>query len=259
MYHLVSSINSHILLHEMVLLMGLAQTIDGHFRDQDEKHEFFSGNNLGFLVHLRVGKDANYGIKVKRIEADLKILKLQEEILVLFPDNEEKQHVRQRLLLPVDLIELCLTSQNRELSLRAFDVFAYTSSSFLKCNTSVLEECWRNAANQDDWERLYQTSIDEGWSDEETLQTIRETILFQASSRCYGPEAENYEGGFDEVLPLRQENLEPPTSKDMVSSVEAILMQHKDFAVAGKLMLTAIMLGSYQVDAGMEESPTPMG
>ena len=170
---------------------------------------------------------------------------LQEEILELYPDNEEKQHVRQRLLLPVDLIELCLTSQNRELSLRAFDVFAYTSSSFLKCNTSVLEECWRNAANQDDWERLYQTSIAEGWSDEETLQTLRETILFQASSRCYGPEAENYEGGFDEVLPLRQENLEPPTSKDMVSSVEAIVMQHKDFAVAGKLMLTAIMLGSF--------------
>ncbi|CAK9180408.1 unnamed protein product [Ilex paraguariensis] len=155
-----------------------------------------------------------------------------QEIFELYPNNEEKQHVRQRLLLPVDLIELCLTSKNRELSLRAFD---------------------------DDWERLYQTSIDEGWSDEETLQTLRETILFQASSRCNGPEAENYEGGFDEVLPLRQENLEPPTSKDMVSSVEAILMQHKDFAVAGKLMLTAIMLGSYQVDAGMEESPTPMG
>ncbi|CAL5393910.1 unnamed protein product [Camellia sinensis] len=123
---------------------------------------------------------------------------------------------------------------------------------------SLLEECWRNVANQDDWEKIYQTSIAEGWSDDECLQVLRETMLFQASSRCYGPEAKTFEGGFDKVLPLRQENLELQTLKDTGYSVEAILMQHKDFPDAGKLMLTGIMLGVTQVDTGMEEGPTPM-
>ncbi|KAL7218751.1 hypothetical protein ACSBR2_011931 [Camellia fascicularis] len=83
-------------------------------------------------------------------------------------------------------------------------------------------------------------------------------MLFQASSRCYGPEAETFEGGFDKVLPLRQENLELQTLKDTGCSVEAILMQHKDFPDSGKLILTGIMLGVTQVDTGMEEGPTPM-
>ncbi|KAL7250062.1 hypothetical protein ACSBR1_012127 [Camellia fascicularis] len=204
------------------------------------------------------GENADCDKKLKRIEADLRILKLQEEILELFPDDEEKKNIGNRLLPPVDLIELCLKSQNRELSLQPFDLFAWTSSSFLKCNRSLLEECWRNVANQDDWEKIYQTSIAEGWSDDECLQVMRETMLFQASRRCYGPEAETFEGGFDEVLPLRQDNLELRTLKDTGCSVEAILMQHKDFPDAGKLMLTGIMLGVTQVDTGMEEGPTPM-
>lgn len=174
---------------------------------------------------------------------------LQEKILKLLPESDEKQKIGNQLLSPVDLIELCLKNHNRVLALRAFDVFAWTSCSFLKCNSSLLEECWRNAANQDDWERIYQLSVAEGWSDEETLRALRTTILFQASSRCYGPEAKTFDGGFDEVLPLRQDNMELSCVKDLCSSVEAILMQHKDFPDSGKLMLTAIMLGSVHVGA----------
>ncbi|KAI8558082.1 hypothetical protein RHMOL_Rhmol04G0061000 [Rhododendron molle] len=212
------------------------------------------------LLHLSkiavvAGRNADSDEKLKRIEADLKILKLQEEILNHLTDNEEKQKIGNWLLPPVDLIELCLKSSNQELSLRAFDVFAWTSSSFLKSNRSLLEECWRNVANQDDWETIYRTSEAEGWSDEETLQHLRETMLFQASSRCYGPEAYTIEGGFDEVL---QENSEIPMLKDMGSSVEGILMQHKDFPEAGKLMVMAIMLGFGRVGTEMGDGPSPM-
>ncbi|KAJ0052167.1 hypothetical protein Pint_01861 [Pistacia integerrima] len=193
--------------------------------------------NLSKIAAMAAGKDADSVTKVKRIEADSKILKLQEEIIKVLPADG--------LLRPEELIELCLKSENPELALQAFDVFAWTSSSFRKSHRNLLEECWKNAANLDDWVQLYQVSIAEGWSDEETLQQLRDTLLFQASSRCYGPDAETIDEGFDEVLPLRQENMEVQTLKD---SVEAILMQHKDFPYAGKLMLTAIMLGSIKDD-----------
>ena len=88
---------------------------------------------------------------------------------------------------------------------------------------------------------------------------LKHTVLFKASSRCYGPPAETFGEGFDQVLPLRLETLEPTIMKDSGSSVEAILMQHKDYPEAGKLMLTAIMLGSLEDDNGEEEGgPTPM-
>lgn len=137
-------------------------------------------------------------------------------------------------------------------------MFAWTSSSFRKTYRNLLEECWKNAADQDDWSQLYQSSIAQGWSDEETFQNLRETILFQASSRCYGPNAETFGDGFEEVLALRQENVEPLLLKDSGSSVEAILMQHKGFPEAGKLMVTAIVLGSVQDDTGLQEGPLPM-
>ncbi|KAA8524828.1 hypothetical protein F0562_011251 [Nyssa sinensis] len=100
--------------------------------------------------------------------------------------------------------------------------------------------------------------LSEGWSDEETLQILRETTLFKASSRCYGPEAETFEGGFDEVLPLRQEKLDLPTLRNMGSCVETILMQHKDFPDAEKLMLTAVMLGIAKDDTRVEKDPSLM-
>ncbi|PWA97689.1 nucleoporin, Nup133/Nup155-like protein [Artemisia annua] len=151
------------------------------------------------------GKNADYDTKLKRIEADLKILKLQQEISELLPDDEETQDIAHKLLPPADLIQLCLRIQNKQVALYAFDIFAWTSLSFLRCNTSLLEECWKNATNQDDWETINQTSVSKGLSDEENLEVLKETALFQASRRCYGSESETYEGGFEEVLPLRQE------------------------------------------------------
>lgn len=177
--------------------------------------------------------------------------------MLLLPTDEEKQYVERQLLHPEDLIKLCLKGQNAKLSLCAFDVFAWTGSSFRKTHRNLMEECWKNAADQDDWSQLYQTSIAQGWSDEETLQNLRETMLFLASSRCYGPNAETFGEGFAEVMLLRRENVEP-FSRDPGSSVEAILMQHKDFPEAGKLMLAAITLGSVQDDTRLEEGPSPM-
>ncbi|KAF6165635.1 hypothetical protein GIB67_043084, partial [Kingdonia uniflora] len=208
--------------------------------------------NLSKIAAM-AARDIEFEIKAKRIEADLKILKLQEEIISLIPDNEEKTDIGQQLLPPWELIELCLKNNTPKLSLRAFDVFAWTSSSFRTSNKSLLKECWKNAADQDEWGKLYQSSIEEGWSDEEILQALRETVLFAASKRCYGSEAETYESGFDEVLPLRQEEVQVSVVKDGVSSVEGILMQHKSFPDAGKMMLTAIMLGKVGAENTHEE------
>lgn len=176
----------------------------------------------------------------------------------LCPDDMEKQKIGHRLLPPWDLVRLCLKGQTPELLLRAFDVFAWTSSSFRNSNKSLLEECWKSAVDHDDWEKLYHFSIAEGWSDEDTIRVLQKTMLFQAARRCYGQESEMYDGGFDEVLPLRQENTELPSMKDSGSSVEAILMQHKDYSDAGKLMLTALMWGSAQVDVGGKDGPVSM-
>ncbi|XP_010045890.2 nuclear pore complex protein NUP133 isoform X2 [Eucalyptus grandis] len=212
--------------------------------------------NLSKIAALAGGNDPDAEIKIKRIEADLRILKLQEEIMDL--DIEAKQNIGQQLLPPDDLIKWCLKSGSPELILRSFDIFAWTSSSFRRFHKSLLEECWKSAADQDDWGKLHQASTIEGWSDEETLRVLRDTMLFQASSRCYGPEAETFEEGFEEVLPLRQENMEPSVLKESGSSVEAILMQHKYFPDAGKLMLMAIELGSVRSRTNCEEGPLPM-
>ncbi|XP_062107214.1 nuclear pore complex protein NUP133 [Humulus lupulus] len=212
--------------------------------------------NLSKIAAI-AGKDTESN--VRRIEADLKILRLQEEIIEFLPGDGTKQAVGERLLNPEELIKLCLEMRSPELSLCAFDVFAWTSSSFRKANKTLLEECWRNAADQDDWSELYQASIVEGWTDEATMQNLKHTVLFKASSRCYGPIAETFGEGFDQVLPLRQETFESSAKKDLSSSVEAILMQHKDYPEAGKLMLTVIMMGSVQ--AYTEEGgdgPSPM-
>ncbi|KAG9443474.1 hypothetical protein H6P81_014814 [Aristolochia fimbriata] len=189
------------------------------------------------------GGGAGFEVKTRRIDADLRMLKLQEEIVTLDPGLEQSQ--TKKLLSPEKLTTLCLNSKNRDLSLRAFDVLAWTSSSFRQKNKTLVEECWKNAANQDDWGNLQQASMGEGWTEEETLEHLIDTILFKASKRCYGPDSEIYDGGFEEVLPLHKDG-ESPTRNDFPgSSVEGILMQHKDFPDAGKLMKTAIMMGKY--------------
>ncbi|KAL9298919.1 Nuclear pore complex protein NUP133 [Arabidopsis thaliana] len=206
--------------------------------------------NLSKIAYV-ADKDADSESKVKRIEADLNLLKLQEEITKALPNGE----ARNRLFRPEELIETCLNIQGRWTAIKAFEVFAWTSSSFRENHRSLLEECWRNAADQDDWDRHHQASTNEGWSEEETLQNLRNTALFQASKRCYGPTRVNtFDGDFAQVLPLRRENPE-----DSTSSVEDVLMSHKDFAEAGKLMLTAIMLGCVEEEGIVaEEFSSPM-
>ncbi|XP_074272833.1 nuclear pore complex protein NUP133 [Silene latifolia] len=267
-------------LHEIYLLQhsdasrtlhGLALSEDGHFVSAvDEETESASGKSeltlsdrKRFLqlskIAAAAGKDNSYEEKIERIDADLKILKCQEDVLQLLPDEMETQHIGQRMLPPWELIRLCLQGRTPELLLKAFDVFAWTSSSFRKSNKSLLEECWKIAVDLDDWEKLYQFSIAEGWSEDDTLRVLEKTMLCQAGRRCYGPESDSYNGGFEDVLPVRQESFELSSVKDSgASSVEAVLMQHKDFSDAGKLMLTAVMLGSAEVDIDENEGAIPM-
>ncbi|EHA8590646.1 putative Nuclear pore complex protein NUP133 [Cocos nucifera] len=175
----------------------------------------------------------------------------REEILGRLTDNREGLDTKKPLP-PGELIEMCLRG-GPELSLKAFEVFAWTSSSFRISNRSLLEECWKIAADQDDWAVLCQASTREGWSDEIVLECLRNTVLFKASNRCYGLGAENYDGGFEEVLPLQKEDMGFPNLKEASSSVEGLLMQHKDFPDAGKLMLTAILMGKEGNYAVVEE------
>ncbi|ONK67430.1 uncharacterized protein A4U43_C06F20170 [Asparagus officinalis] len=203
-------------------------------------------------IAAAAGKDEGFEMKMVLIEADLRILKLQEEIMRHYPYREEVQDIN-KLLPPRELIEMCLKVKSRELSLLAFEVFAWTSSSFRIANRSLLEECWKNAVDQNDWAALSQASTAEGWSDEVVLETMKETILFKASQRCYGPEAEMYDGDFDEALPLQKEDAEMPGP-----SVEGILMLHKDFPDAGKLMLTALMMGKEAFNNIFEEEEEAM-
>ncbi|XP_022968925.1 nuclear pore complex protein NUP133 isoform X1 [Cucurbita maxima] len=210
------------------------------------------------LMAAAAGRNTEYESKLMRIEADAKILKFQEAILDPCLAIETEQKLDCELLHPDRLIQLCLKSKNPTLSLMAFDIFAWTSTSFRETHRKLLEECWKNVADQDDWNQLYEASVAEGWSDEETMRHLRETALFKASSRCYGHGAAEVfgEGGFDAVLTLRQENLEGSIMvKDCVGSVEAILMQHKHFPEAGKLMVTAIMLGVEDYDNRVEDDP----
>ncbi|KAF3786219.1 Nuclear pore complex protein [Nymphaea thermarum] len=185
--------------------------------------------------------------KIQRIEADLHILMVQEEVQHLYDCGD-------RLIPPAELIEICLRSSEPRLVLRTFDVFAWTSFSFRMSNRNLLEECWMCSANLNDWGRIYKQSVSEGWSDDKILETLQETGLFQAATRCYGPGSQFYEGGFREILPLLQEDIDA-TEKDSCSSVEAILMRHLDFPEAGKLMITAIVRGKFGNGVGVVHSP----
>lgn len=203
------------------------------------------------------GSDTDHDTTIRRIEADLKLLKLQEAITTLIGDHDPMQDNAEHLLRPEDLIKLCLEYPSPEMILLAFDVFAWTGSSFRKNNKSLLEECWKAAADLDDWEKLVESSITEGWVDNQTFCVLGDTMLFQASRRCYGPHAESIEGGFDEVLPLRNEDsAEEGTLQDNYS-VESIITQHRDFPDAAKLMLTALTLGCLEEQV-VDEDPTMM-
>ncbi|KAL5729723.1 hypothetical protein ACHQM5_002629 [Ranunculus cassubicifolius] len=209
--------------------------------------------NLSKIASM-AGKDDDFVVRTKRIDADLKILNVQQEVAKLVDDKSGV------LLSAEEVIRLCINAKTRELALQAFEVLAWTGSGFRESNKGLMEECWKNAANQDDWGSLYQASIAQGWSDKETLERLSKTVLFQASERCYGDEMahETFQGGFAEVLPLRRQQ---DDNEDSSWSVEHILMQHKNFPDAGKLMLTAIMFGKLGADTITVEqhsSCTPM-
>jgi len=176
--------------------------------------------------------------KVQRLDADLQIFSVQEEVHRMGYSGDE-------VLTPRQLVEICLKSEHRELVLRAFDVFAWAGNAFRRNNKSLLEAAWTHAADLDDWAKIIQSSK-KGWSDEQTVQKLESTALFHASNRCYGVKNICYEGAFREVLPLLQEDAELSDLKDTGRgkwSVESILMRHQDFPDAGELMLTAIRMG----------------
>ncbi|KAG0496190.1 hypothetical protein HPP92_000881 [Vanilla planifolia] len=197
-------------------------------------------------IAAAAGKEIGFELEKRRIDADLHILKLQEEVLAFYGETTENPEMN-KLIPSEELIKMCLRGDHPKLALLAFEVFAWTSSSFRSSNRSLLEACWWNAAEQDDWVALAAAST-AGWSDEMALKHLRESILFQASYLCYGPETDTYGGGFDEVLPLMKDDVDFTSLRDSGSSVEAILMQHKNFSEAGKLMLTAITLGKEGID-----------
>ncbi|XP_028803086.1 nuclear pore complex protein NUP133 [Neltuma alba] len=147
---------------------------------------------LSKIAAVAAGEDTDSQAKVDRIEADLKILKLQEEIMKLLTPIEDKQLDEQQLLHPEDLIKLCLEGEGQELSLWAFDVFAWTSSSFRKTHRKLLEECWKKAASQDDWSKFFESSIVEGWSDERNPAEFEQHSTFP---------------GFKTVLRTRSSNI----------------------------------------------------
>ncbi|KAI3902170.1 hypothetical protein MKW92_051961 [Papaver armeniacum] len=191
------------------------------------------------LLHLSkisalAGRDSDFEIKTRRIEADLKILMLQEVIVRLLSDNEEKQDC-DRLLPPGDLIELCLRVKSQNYHCWHLTYLHGPAPPFSKSSRSLFEECWKNAADQDDWGKLYQ-SVERNCS----LSRLQTSV---------GPEAETYEGGFEEVMPLQRIMSWLPWKDNTGLTVEGILIW----------MLTAINLGKLGAEMVVEEDgPTPM-
>jgi nuclear pore complex protein Nup133 len=137
---------------------------------------------------------------------------------------------------------MCLR-RDQELSFKAFEVFALTSPSFRSSNRGLLEACWMNATDQDDWVKLSEASTLEGWSDEVIEESLQATVLFKASRLCYSPDAVVYDGTFEDVLPVKKEDVHLRGLESKCLSVEEVLMQHKDFPDTGKLMMTAVIMG----------------
>jgi nuclear pore complex protein Nup133 len=100
-----------------------------------------------------------------------------------------------------------------------------------------------NAANQDDWVKLLQASTSEGWSDEVIQKSLLGTVLFNTSRVCYSPDAVVCDGIFEDVLPVKKEDVHLRGLESKCFSVE-VLMQHKDFPDAGRLMMTAVIMGN---------------
>lgn len=178
--------------------------------------------------------------KTMRIDADIGLLSVQDEATRLGMVDDDD------ILTPRQLVEVCLKSESRDLVLRVFDVFALGGDIFHRSNKSLLESAWLRAADQDNWIMMKQVSERDGWSDEQHLEALQNTILYHAARRCYGEDSFCIGGSFKDVLPLLQEeseeNMEFGPSLG-VGSVEMVLMQHPDYPDAGQAMLTSIQMG----------------
>ena len=163
---------------------------------------------------------------------------MQEEIVQHDPEYAQGKQAS-KLLRPSELIEMCMKG-DRELSLKAFEVFAWTSSSFRSSNRGLLESCWTNAANQDDWVNLSQASTSKDWSDEVIQESLQGTVLFNASRLCYSPDAVVFDGSFEDVLPVRKEDVHARGLEDKCFSVEEVLMQHDVFPSGASLGLLRV-------------------
>ncbi|KAK8717800.1 hypothetical protein V6N13_045054 [Hibiscus sabdariffa] len=116
----------------------------------------------------------------------------------VLPADDTKQRVEKKLLRPEELIEQCLKSGGSlQSAARTLLIIKILGDNSMK----------------------YEASVSEGWGDEETLQQLSQIILFKASNRCYGLNAETIEDGFDQLLPLTQSSAEVAGLKDRVSSV----------------------------------------
>lgn len=159
--------------------------------------------------------------EVSRLEADMDILAVQEVATKLGVLGED-------VVQPVQLVEACLNSGSRELTLCAFRVFTSAGSKFCSGNYSLLEQAWLRAVDQDDWLGMKRTSEEEGWTEDHTMQVIQDSLLYQASRHCYG---ESHLSNF---------------ARDVsTESVEKVIAKHPSYSEAGQAMVTAFRLGFY--------------
>lgn len=129
---------------------------------------------------------------------------------------------------PGQLVEACLNSGSRELTLCAFQVFTSAGPKFCSGNHSLLEEAWLRAIDQDDWLGMKKMAEEEGWSDEHIMQVLQDSLLYQASRHCFG---ESHASSFArDVSP---------------ESVENVMAKHPSYPEAGQAMLTAFRYGFY--------------
>ncbi|KAF7041651.1 hypothetical protein CFC21_051417 [Triticum aestivum] len=243
-------------LHTCALLSSPGE--DADLTSTRKSLSFVERRRLLYLskIAATAGKDVDYEVKVAQIDADIRILNLQEEIVQHDPEYAQGKHAS-KLLPPSELIEMCM-KRGRELSLKAFEVFAWTGSSFRSSNKGLLEACWTNAADQDDWVELSQASVSEGWSDEVIQESLQGTVLFNASRLCYSSDAVVFDGTFEEVLPVRKEDVQARGLEAKCFSVEEVLMQHDAFPDAGRLMMTAVVMGKELSYAAPADEPVDM-
>ncbi|KAH7276894.1 hypothetical protein KP509_39G025700 [Ceratopteris richardii] len=193
--------------------------------------------NMAKLSAL-AGGDSVLSEKVMDIDADIEMLKVQMEAYQCNLVEEDD------VLTPRQLVEICLKSDNRNLFLRLFHVFAWGGDIFRKSNRSLLEAAWLKAVDFDDWIMMRQVSERDGWSDEQHVEALHNTVLYEAARCCYSCFQKG--GSFENVLPLLCEETEEGVE---FKSVETILMRHADFPEAGQIMIAAIQMGSSTEDA----------